>query len=152
IGLSITVKISTGDDVPTREGRSVLNVATTLLVSLAVHEPDINLAVARVLPHDVALPVAIKIAGSRYSPAREGCSALDISTTLLVSLAVHEPDVDLAVARILPHDVALPVAVKIAGWHHVPTRESCAVLQISSALLVPLSVHEPNVDLAVAGI
>src|SRR5262249_17555865 len=78
----------------------------------AVEQPDHNLSGRGIVPEDVALAVAVEIAGSgdgKGAPRRTGRAAADHRA------AVQEPDNDLSGRGVVPEDVALAVAIKMAG-------------------------------------
>src|SRR5258708_9588877 len=79
----------------------------------AIHEPNRNVAAGGVAPQNVALAVTVEVA--RPSDLEVGG---DISDARRVGVqdrcAVHFPNRDVA-AAIATHDVALAVAVEVAG-------------------------------------
>src|SRR6516164_3658393 len=93
----------------------------------AVHLPDGRRAVAA-LPEQVALSVAVEVAGADQVPGRAGIGK---RRTADDTGAVHLPDRRGSVV-VLPQQVALPVAVEVAGADQVPGRAGIGIGQRSA--------------------
>src|SRR6516164_7418745 len=102
----------------------------------AVHLPDGRRAVAA-LPEQVALSVAVEVAGADQVPGRAGIGK---RRTADDAGAVHLPDRRGAVV-VLPQQVALSVAVEVDGADQVPGRAGIGKRRIADDAG---AVHLPN--------
>src|SRR6185312_7194737 len=110
-----------------------------------VHFPDHGLPVARVLPENVGVAVAIEVAGPDRGPARPGIGdgpAADDAGP------VHLPDRHLPIC-VLPQDVGMAVAVEVAGADLVPARPGIGRQNLTAPGDLAGPVHFPDGDLAV---
>src|ERR1700722_18856590 len=84
----------------------------------AVHEPDGGIP-AGVAPQEVALAVAVEVAGQRQRPGWDGYVA--DADSRQNGRSVHQPDRGVA-AGVAPDDVGLAVGIEVAGADHRPDR------------------------------
>src|ERR1700693_1085270 len=86
-------------------GKSVTYIAAP------IHNPDLKTAIDRVLPHDIALAIAVKPRNSGHLPIKSSYPHVSFRSN---RSPVHKPDVHFARLSVTPKNVLLAVPVEIS--------------------------------------
>jgi len=110
-----------------------------------VHEPDVDLSGAAVLPQNVTRAVPIEIANPQNRPV--GRKTVGNHALARNPGPVHEPDVNFPTGVVLPEDIGFAIVIEIANAHNVPTGRRRHRSRASLAR-DGQPVHQPDVDFA----